>query len=285
MDPFQALMGTEILEEDKQKMLSQMLRGKAASGAGLATSGLREVADQGRLMQTSAQQDAQNIGLQQARAKQEEGRRLDDMLRASTAAAGSGFSKVSGGRADKLYEEVERAGTVLSLAKGLPNAGNEGGMYGAGTVKNWLATNAPLLATEDMEDKADMWRNWNMEYNNITRHGLFGSALTATEKAAWRAASINENMTPEQIAKNMTVLEKITQGKAAKRAIALMNEKRDPQWIYDNYVDILPDDFWADPRGWRDQNKQILESFTSNVSVQDLSDEDIERLIAEQEGR
>lgn len=289
MDPYLALMG-QTPTPQQQAAMAQALRGQAALGGRLAASSIAPVSAQGVQMQQQADETARGIGLASYRNKMleqqqqaMEARVLQSAIAAQSKAAKGGeasqFSKISGGRADKLYSETEKAGTVLSLARAMPAAANSAGVPLLGSAKNFLATNAPILASDRMEKDADMWRQWNMEYNNILRHDLFGSALTATEASAWRAASVNPNMTPEQIERNMSVISRIIQYKAGKRATALMNEGRPPQWIYDNYVDVLPEEFWSDPEAWLGTTRALVAEFPESLPLNELSDEALSELI------
>jgi len=292
MDPMTALMG-QLPDEDQQRLMAQALRGQAAAGGQLSTSSIAPVAKQGGLMQQQALGTAEGVGLSRYREKMLEEHKknreasiLKSALAAQSKAKGedSQFTKISGGRADKLYDETEKASTVLSLMDAMPQVGSSSGLPMVGSASNWLATNAPAFASEDAEIDSDTWRQWNMEYNNIIRHGLFGSALTATEQAAWKAASINPNMTPEQIARNMENMRAITQNKAAKRAISLMNEGRPKQWIYDAYVDVLPAEFWEAPREWTKRTNEKISKIGSRNDMSGLSDEELDRMIAEAGG-
>lgn len=57
-----------------------------------------------------------------------------------------------------------------------------------------------FLNSDDPEaaEVAEWWRNFRAG-DNVIRHGLYGSALTATEAAAWRATTVSPLSSPKQI--------------------------------------------------------------------------------------
>ncbi len=75
-----------------------------------------------------------------------------------------------------------------------------GGMLGAtgGDLANTVARFTGMGNTE----AANWWQDYQMQQNQ-TRHALFGSALTATEKSEWEKATINPGMKPDLIEKNL----------------------------------------------------------------------------------
>lgn len=62
------------------------------------------------------------------------------------------------------------------------------------TMQVWFGTGTP--------GQRDWWANFRQTDNQI-RNDLFGSALTATEKAAYEATTISERMQPGEIRKNL----------------------------------------------------------------------------------
>jgi len=70
----------------------------------------------------------------------------------------------------------------------------------AGQVENYLGRRIPQLG---IEKQANWWQRYN-EQANQTRNELFGSALTATEKAAFEAAMIDPGMSASMIRERLT---------------------------------------------------------------------------------
>jgi hypothetical protein len=50
---------------------------------------------------------------------------------------------------------------------------------------------------------ADWWKDYRMNSELVERHEMFGAALTASEQAAWRAATISPGMDAETIQRNL----------------------------------------------------------------------------------
>lgn len=72
------------------------------------------------------------------------------------------------------------------------------GTAGLAPLENTLGKYQPLGIGKSYGDQSNWWQNYN-DRKNMIRHELFGSALTASEKAAFDAANINEGMEPSEI--------------------------------------------------------------------------------------
>ncbi len=79
-----------------------------------------------------------------------------------------------------------------------------GGM--SGLAKTVTGTYIPGVNTE----AAEWWKNYRKNTQLVERHAMFGSALTMSEKGAWRAADIEPQMNPELIRKNLETRAKLT---------------------------------------------------------------------------
>jgi hypothetical protein len=73
--------------------------------------------------------------------------------------------------------------------------------YGSDILGN--AANTVARNTPGASPRADWWQRYNL-LANIERNALFGSALTARELEAWRAAMIGPGMNPDQVRLNMS---------------------------------------------------------------------------------
>jgi hypothetical protein len=71
-----------------------------------------------------------------------------------------------------------------------------------------------FLNQDDPEaaETAEWWRNFRAG-DNVIRNGLFGSALTAPEKAAWQATTVSPLSSPSQIRSAIAARQKIVQDK------------------------------------------------------------------------
>lgn len=75
-----------------------------------------------------------------------------------------------------------------------------------------------FLNQDDPEaaETAEWWRNFRAG-DNVIRNGLFGSALTAPEKAAWEATTVSPLSSPAQIKAAIAARQKIVQDKFDRR--------------------------------------------------------------------
>lgn len=120
-----------------------------------------------------------------------------DRKTGSAAKAGSGSAE--------LDAEVDM---FPSLVEGFKDdyANPAWGLPFAGEVRNAIAREAPIASTEGAEEAQKWWSDFDKLYSLPTRHEMFGSALTATEKSAWRNATANPNMNPQQIREQLNTL-------------------------------------------------------------------------------
>jgi hypothetical protein len=81
-------------------------------------------------------------------------------------------------------------------------------------------------------DQSAWWADYQRTKNQ-TRHDLFGSALTATEKAEFDRADINPGMDPTQIRKNLARQQAAATRAAIKMAKVYVDQGYDPQTIAD----------------------------------------------------
>lgn len=82
------------------------------------------------------------------------------------------------------------------------NAGIKGWGQARNTITNVLSSVG--AADKGDEDRVAWWKNFN-SLQNIDRHELFGSALSAAEAAAWDAASVNEGTSAAIAARNLKI--------------------------------------------------------------------------------
>lgn len=68
-------------------------------------------------------------------------------------------------------------------------------------VGDWSNTAGRILG--DDSGQAQWWQDYAMQ-NNVKRNKLFGSALTATEKAEWEKTIVTPRMNPQQVRLNLT---------------------------------------------------------------------------------
>lgn len=289
MDPYTALMSMEDIPEDQLRVLAAQLRGRAATGGQLSSSTIAPVQEQARLMQTEANQQAGNIGLQQYRKKQMEEDRLArdedrkaQVLVAAMRAAGKGrggsdwVNKPSASALTKFEDEAKKVGS-LDMIRNTFDPSYVGSLPMSGLAENWLTDNVlGRAAPEGMRRQSEWWRNFNRFYTNIERHELFGSALTAAEQSAWKASNVGPDATAEEVARAMETLDSISKKLAAKSALNALNKNYDPEYVYDNYADVLPREVFTD----RDTLRAYVESLSTRLgtnpkAVGDMTDEEL----------
>lgn len=140
-----------------------------------------------------------------------------------------GYADVS-----KLAEEGGKFASVNSFIENF-RPEYAGKPFGMGAASNYLARNLPSAMTGETErNAASYWQNYD-RYKNVVRNDLFGSALTATEQAAFEKADINPSMNPELITRNLAEQQKILQGAMRRKAGSLVASKYKPEAISEAY--------------------------------------------------
>jgi len=103
-----------------------------------------------------------------------------------------------------------------------------------GGIENWLAREVPGVATQGMKDQQQWWSRYKNDRELAARNKLFGSALTATEQAEWRKATINPSMQEDQIVRQLELLQKVQQYIAAKAGENAVLKGWNEPWIKSN---------------------------------------------------
>jgi hypothetical protein len=136
----------------------------------------------------------------------------------------------------KLSDEGGKFANITGFAETFRD--EFGGMGGKawGETINTLARNDPtgVLASQVETDRAAWWQQYD-RFKNVVRNDLFGSALTAPEKAAFEQADINVGMKPEIIRKNIETQRRIAETGIKRKAAALINEGYRPETIAQAY--------------------------------------------------
>lgn len=115
-----------------------------------------------------------------------------------------------------------------------------------GETANTIGRNAPGMVSEDTAKGAQWWQGYD-RYKNVIRNDQFGSALTATEKAAFEQADINPGMDPKTIRVNLKRQKEIIGGAIAREAGAMVEAGYDPNVIAKSYG-IKLSDFGIEPK-------------------------------------
>lgn len=126
--------------------------------------------------------------------------------------------------ADTAINRLSGLAGISSEWSGLNGTFNDAyagyGVNAAGNVANAVARNNPMAGPE-ARSRADWWQRYNLQANQV-RNELFGSALTAPEKAAFDAAMIGPGMAPEQIRRNLARQEQIARAGIERQGRAMI---------------------------------------------------------------
>lgn len=105
-------------------------------------------------------------------------------------------------RAMKVYDDSSKAlSSMITQMDGYePSFSNTGNTPFVNPVLNYMSTSQGVeLDGDGRKTEAAWWGNLNQFYTMPERHEMFGSALTPTEEASWKASAINANMDDYQI--------------------------------------------------------------------------------------
>lgn len=127
---------------------------------------------------------------------------------------------------DTALDNLTTQGTNLSNLRRLTDTWSNdytvpgwAGVVGMGDARNW-AGRTFSNASANAQSAAQWWQDYQNSYELVRRHGMFGSALTATEMRAWQAANITPNMTPDAIRRNLAAQRQIAEAVAIRGARA-----------------------------------------------------------------
>lgn len=100
-----------------------------------------------------------------------------------------------------------------------------------GDIANAAGRNLPeSVVGKNVAEGANWWQGYD-RYKNVVRNDLFGSALTATEQAAFQRADITPGMEPKQIERNLALQQKIVENGLKRKAAAMVQAGYDPKAI------------------------------------------------------
>jgi hypothetical protein len=152
------------------------------------------------------------------------------------------FETGTGSERQKFEKMAEDAMVQQSIFKGFdpeyansftdPISGDQiEGFPFVGELENTLSRVAPILTSEKQQAKAKWWSDYRKYYENIERHGLFGSALTAGETGIWKASNINENMTKEQVQAGLDKMNEVIEMKKKHAQDVNLSKNWSPNYV------------------------------------------------------
>jgi len=234
-----ALRG-QIAKGSEQELMMELEMARAKDAEAKAAAKLKrgqEVAD----AKAKDQWEREKFTAQQAQAEKDRLAKIQaaEIRAVQDAGKNKSFNKPTAGQLEKFEKkamEVRTLSETLDAYK--PEFSSESGLPKVGTLQNFISQNSPILATKAMEEQQEWWGNYAKNYELVTRHALFGGALTAGEQQRWREANITPDMGAEQIAKRLETQREL-QDKIAKYEAGNARIKGwDPDYIQFNYGDI-----------------------------------------------
>lgn len=262
MGPIDALMNPAMNEEE-QAAMEAALRGKKQAADFYALSTVQPLQQAGLNSQTDALKAAEAQGglrralaERQARADESalqrqhevdenaKGRVLDQTLaaqRAALAGAPDPRTAPTDKQAETMAGDLQNFGMIQSLAdtyedEFAPNVPL------TGEVTNWIAENMPMFTRQSTEDANQWWKNYRRFQELEDRHELFGSALTASEQAAWKAATISPNTNdPDKVRDNLNLQVRLARDMAEHAAYLALSKGikvNDVKRFYGGAVDV-----------------------------------------------
>jgi len=241
-DIYAAIVGEPPTEQEKLALLAQKLRNQTQIGQLGQITGDKVLAPLGQSIAGRATEQAKDIGQQAStnrwRKTQQAMNEASILSRAKEAEAQRAFLAQQGAlnRASQRDLQQLRYQQALDVAKLKGSGGSKLTMKNvqelsglasdltamdelvsrfkpeyAGTalptgraLKNYAAAHG--MGSQADKDAQKWWAEWDRLYTLKERNKMFGSALTATEKAAWDKANISTDMTPMQIMANVKTI-------------------------------------------------------------------------------
>lgn len=109
---------------------------------------------------------------------------------------------------------------------------NYAGMGMLGDPKMWAAKKLGSWAPQDAQDTANWWADVRMNITNIMRNKIFGSALSAHEKAAWEAADkLTPASDPRVVRATLQRATDLLEKRLARHALFRIGEGHDPEGL------------------------------------------------------
>ena len=156
-----------------------------------------------------------------------------------------------------------------SYAKG--NRGKGSFIPFEGDLTNWIGRTA--LGDEKSKAQAEWWGAYQNLYELPQRNEMFGSALTDTEKQAWKDANIDPNMPADTIRNRLATLQGIYQ-----RNLNRMAEQHamvyDPEWVQQTYGPYYGGGQSSGASGGADSVEYPTEAGSAPTGVVDWSEMD-----------
>lgn len=139
------------------------------------------------------------------------------------------------------------AAELMSYERGISTFKDEfvSGLSALGKMENWIAGNMGPLATPEMREQAEWWRDYGYELVLEKRHEMFGAAFTDPERRAWEAVSITQGMPAEDLKTALKKRMEIAKGAVERDARMAAQSSFNPGAVQEAFGE---DYEWADKR-------------------------------------
>jgi hypothetical protein len=207
-----AAYGADVLLKEPERQENRQWRSEESAANRAAALAAKQEQAQARLQELTLRLEDRGLdrGSREAMAKEADATRryiaelmADARRYAADARADAAGSRGSDKPVPNKIMETLRQGEQTMSALDRMNAGFDdkyGGPQGA--VDKLSGTWNPFSGKES-EATANWWKDYENQAALVERHGLFGSALSANELAAWRTATVQPGMKAETIRHNL----------------------------------------------------------------------------------
>lgn len=245
---------------DERRMMADQIRTRMSHGGQLSTSGIPEVAKQGALMQKTAQQQTEEVGLQRYRKQKLASDAASEVYKVSPRERETWTGEIT------THENIGQlvAGFDDSFVSWIPATGNP---------ENWLSANLEEFMPESSKAQQQWWATYRQFYENIVIHDLYGSAFTDPERKRWEANAINPNMSADQIKRRFAIQMNVSQQAMARRVKEQMAFGRSDHLIRGLWGDFFPPEVLDSQESinayYKNLRKEGRELYTKDVRIID----------------
>lgn len=134
----------------------------------------------------------------------------------------------------KLSEEGTKARNINRFSSTFKDMYSGWGSRAIGDAAMTTARNLPIFTGPETEEAAGWWQDYD-RYKNMVRNELFGSALTATEQAAFEKADINPGMDPKIVRQNLSRQKELIDNGLIRKARSIVKAGYDAEPVAEAY--------------------------------------------------
>lgn len=283
-DIYAAIVGEPPTEQEKLATLAKKLRNQQLVGQLGALTGDKVLSPMGQGIGKQVEEQAQTIGGYQARrreldaqeamraasalerAKEAELNRAHDLdllareqsfqaaqkaqdraLRKALEAMGGDkkdYKTIPAKQFEGLTNEAQETYDIDSVITNFQDTYATAGIPGSREAAN-TAVSMGMPVSENAEKAAGWWADYERLYTLPTRNKLFGSALTAPERAAWEKNAISPSMKPEVIRQRLKSMQELKNKALARKRDSFIKAGYDPEQVdaaFESYASPTEDE-------------------------------------------